>query len=407
MRWALAVILGVVIAGSGAGRAGAARAVFARDAKTILILRHHGLFVPNAITVADGNVLEFCNEDPYFNSEVTFNPYNKFAVEKNKPGKPYSATGAQPPGTCTHMTVHNPTAQNLTFGIGDDIHSQAILHVTVLPNPNTTGEPTALSPKASSTSCTAPASAAGANTVLILRCHGLFVPNSVVVKDGAVLEFCNEDPYFNSEVTFNPYNKFAVEKNKPGKPYSATGARPPGTCTQMTAHNPTAKNLTFAIGDDIHSRAILHVTVLASANPTVTPTPTPATTTNATPAMPTSFTLKVDGTTVTDTLATGKYTDSGGVVVNTYYSVPTAMKAGDTLSATATANAPLPPGWSITIITYSGTICDTKTTTCGPATATFPDGANAGMGITAQLNTTTGYYSASINAWAVLPTTGG
>jgi hypothetical protein len=134
--------------------------------------------------------------------------------------------------------------------------------------------------------------------------------------------------------------------------------------------------------------------------PTSTSTSTETTTTAT--ATPTEFTIKVDGTTVTDMLKTGKYEESGGTVVNGYYSVPTPFKAGETITVTASANAPLPPGWSITIAA-GPTICQSKTETCGPATATFPQGSNASLTINAQLNTTTGYYSASIVAWAVLP----
>ena len=65
------------------------------------------------------------------------------------------------------------------------------------------------------------------------------------------------------------------------------------------------------------------------------------------------------------------------------------------MSATATANAPLPTGWSITIFWGGGTICKTATAEVCTATVTFPAG-SPNVAIQGQLNSPNGWSGLNI-----------
>ena len=121
------VLAAGVIAGTtqlGLGFAGAAPASHARAGTapaTIVVDRQLRTFIPQQVVVADGTTISFCNKDPYYESEFSVHKYNDFTLRTA-------------PGHCSEQTFVDPTDQPLSFGILDEIHSEAKMFITVLPD---------------------------------------------------------------------------------------------------------------------------------------------------------------------------------------------------------------------------------------------------------------------------------
>lgn len=92
-----------------------------------------------------------------------------------------------------------------------------------------------------------------------------FIPEQLTVKDGETFTICNRDPFFHSPFSYSKHNMFGDPK----------GIRlSPGGCTTITAKNPTAENIPFAIFDELHANEKLSITVLpGKKDPVVTPGP--------------------------------------------------------------------------------------------------------------------------------------
>jgi hypothetical protein len=97
--------------------------------KTFVVVRKAKLFVPKWLTLKDGDAIKFCNHDPFLNEEFSISRYNKFGGSGHgRLAQPY-----QHPGACSSVVIHNPTEAPIVVRVGDEVHSQAVLRLTVLP----------------------------------------------------------------------------------------------------------------------------------------------------------------------------------------------------------------------------------------------------------------------------------
>jgi hypothetical protein len=89
--------------------------------RTLAVTLYGKFFNPPNATVAAGATITMCNHDPFQHRPFSLSRYNKFSGR------------ALFPGQCRTVQAENPTPSKLEFRIYDEIHSQELLTLVVLP----------------------------------------------------------------------------------------------------------------------------------------------------------------------------------------------------------------------------------------------------------------------------------
>lgn len=88
------------------------------------------VFVPDKLTVRDGDTIRICNADGIWHKLFSYSEYNRFESSIESKGLKLLS------GDCVNRIIHNPTAQPIRVLINNLIHSRGRLVLTVLPANN-------------------------------------------------------------------------------------------------------------------------------------------------------------------------------------------------------------------------------------------------------------------------------